>query len=603
MPSIAEFVKELQRRSVIRAAIVHVLFFWLLVQVADVVLPYIGIVDDPVRWAILAGVGLFPLTLIVAWFFEHPWTRFTRGRVATDIFLIVLIGVGATTWVMRNLPQVVHTKTSIVVMPFAHSGDVTEASLSRALASEVNSLLMKSNSIDVIGIESSTSSVLDGLDAPAIANRLDVQHILTGTITADAGKLRIDLRLLDRAGEALWNSIIEDNLENLFSIQEDIATSIESQLGVGDDAVPVAEIAASRCWMPNDSEAIENFYTARYYAELRTDTEDAKQKLRDAIEIYGALIEQYPEFAEAHSGLAWAIEYQATYDRENAIENHRAEASRIGAVALEHCPTLGEAMHLTPNQFDHPNPWIGQHQQLTAFIEMEPQRSENHQRLAHHYRHTGFDDRAIEVAKRNYERNPLSVRSIKEYAGALQYAGFMEEAAELYDLATELGSTSPNFARQLIPLRACDDDDIDCIIAGVEGVFGGMLFDGWEDFFRRLYTAPETDEEAAAIIDMAMAKVRETEGMMVNWLNGTSCNYKHLTPLFFELIDYVKAEGHIGRDWYFPNGWGAECVNVWSHPRFRDYVEEFGFIEYWRKIDAWPPACRSEGDSFTCGSG
>jgi hypothetical protein len=106
MSSIAEFFKELQRRSVIRAAIVHVLFFWVLVQVADVVLPYIGIVDDPVRWAILAGVGLFPVTLIVAWFFEHPWTHVTRGRVATDIILIILIGVGASTWVMRSLPQV-----------------------------------------------------------------------------------------------------------------------------------------------------------------------------------------------------------------------------------------------------------------------------------------------------------------------------------------------------------------------------------------------------------------------------------------------------------------------------------------------------------------
>ena len=97
-------------------------------------------------------------------------------------------------------------------------------------------------------------------------------------------------------------------------------------------------------------------------------------------------------------------------------------------------------------------------------------------------------------------------------------------------------------------------------------------------------------------------KVRETKGMMVNWLNGASCHYEHLTPLFFELIDYVKAEGHMGRDWYFPNGWGAECVNVWSHPRFRDYVEEFGFVEYWRKIEAWPPACRPERDSFTCGT-
>lgn len=601
MSRIGGFINELQRRSVIRAAIVHVLFFWALVQVADVVLPYIGVVAEPVRWAVFAGVGLFPVTIIIAWFFEHPWTYLTRGRVATDIILIVLIAVGASTWVLRNLPQVVHTKTSIVVMPFTHSGSETEESLSRALASEINSLLMKSKSIDVIGFESATSSALAGLGNEAIADRLNVQRVLAGTLSTQNDRLLIDLKLVDRAGAALWDSVIDDNLENLFSIQEDIAVSIEELLGAGDDAVPVAEVAANRCWMPDDPGAIEKFYTARYYIELRTGTEEAKQKIRDAIRMYRELIEQYPEFAEAHSGLAWALEYQATYDRENAIENHRRQAGQIAATALEICPTLGEAMHLTSNPYDHPNHWIGEWQQLTAFIEMEPQRPENHQRLAHHYRHTGFKKRAIEVAKRNYELNPLSVRSIKEYAGALLYADRMEEAAELFDLATELGSTSPNFARDLMPLRACDKDDIDCIVAGVKHAFHGMPMDPWEDFFRRLYTAPENEEQAAAIIEMAISRVRETQGFGVNWLNGSSCNFEHLTPLFFELLEYVKAEGHMGRDWYFPNSWGEDCVNVWSDPRFRDYVEEFGFVEYWRKLDAWPPACRPEGDSFTCG--
>jgi TolB-like protein len=597
MSSIAEFFKELQRRSVIRAAIVHVLFFWVLVQVADVVLPYIGIVDDPVRWAILAGVGLFPVTLIVAWFFEHPWTHVTRGRVATDIILIILIGVGASTWVMRSLPQVVHTRTSIVILPFTHSGDTTEESLSRALAAEVNSLLMKSKSIDVIGFESASSPALQGLDVPAVAARLNVEHVLSGTIASEGSTLRVDLR----AGEAVWNSLIEDSLENLFSIQEDIAVSIESLLGAGDDTVPVAEVAANRCWMPTDAGAIEKFYTARYYTELRTDTDDARQKLRDAIQYYKELIEDYPEFAEAYSGLAC---YQATYDRENAIENWQEEGTRLATIALTHCPTLGEAMHHTRNQWDHENPWISTYQQLTAFIEMEPQRTENYQRLAFHYRHTGLADRSIEVARSNYERNPLSVRSIKEYASALMYADRFRESADMYDLADELGSTGPNFSKRMIPLQACDRTDMDCVIAGIETAFAPpfqqFLFDGYEDFFRSVYSVPANDEEAAAAVELAMSKVRETGTNMVNWFNGAACNYDHLRPLFFELLDYVQENGHMGRDWFFANSWGAECADVWSDPRFRDYVEEFGFIEYWRRVE-WPDACRPDGESFTCG--
>jgi TolB-like protein len=600
MSRIGDFFAELQRRSVIRAAVLHILFFWVLVQVADVVLPYIGIVDDPVRRAIVAGVGLFPATLIIAWFFEHPWTRFTRGRVATDIILIALITVGTTSWVMRNLPQVVHTKTSIVVLPFAHGGDSTEAVLSRALASEVNSLLMKSKSIDVIGFESATSSVLDGLEPPAIAERLNVQHVLAGSIAARGDALSIDMRLLDRAGAVLWNHVIEDTLDNLFSIQEDIATSIESRLGAGDDAVPVAEVAAQRCWMPNDPDVIEKYYTARYYIELRTDSEQAQEQIATAIRYYKELIDEYPEFAEAYSGLAWAQGNQSVYDPENAVENWQRDAARLAKIAIQHCPTLTEAIHILPNQWDHPNGWIGSYQQLTAFVDLEPHRSENYQKLSRHYRDVGLFDLALDVIDRDYALNPLSPRTIKERAFTLQKLRRMDEAIAMFDLAAELGSTGPNFARNLMQLQACDKADVDCIIAGVKQAFNGMPVDEWEDFFRRLYTAPENEEEADAIIEMAMSSVRETRGMMINWLNGQSCDFEHLTPLFFELTDYVaESEGRVY--WHMPNTWNPECTNVWADPRFRDFVDELQLAEYWRHVGVWPAACRPEGEAYVCG--
>jgi len=591
MSSIAEFFNELQRRSVIRAAIVHVLFFWLLVQVADVVLPYIGIVDDPVRRAILAGVGLFPATLIIAWFFEHPWTHVTRGRVATDIILIVLIGVGATTWVMRNLPQVVHTKTSIVVMPFTHSGSTTEESLSRALASEVNSLLMKSKSIDVIGFESASSPALLGLDVPAVTERLNVEHVLSGTVAATDDVLRIDLQLLDRAGEAVWNTVIEESLENLFSIQEDIAVSVESLLGAGDDSVPVAEVAAARCWTPIDAGAIEKFYTARYYTELRTDTDDARRKLRDAIQYYKELIEDYPEFAEAYSGLAWAQAYQANYDPENAIETWQQDGNRLGTIALTHCPTLGEAMHHTHNQWDHENGWIGDYQQLTAFIEMEPHRTENYQRLARHFQEAGLSERSLELAEKTYALNPLSVRSIKQLASNYQQAGRIDESIDMFDLATELGSTSPNFARMNAPRWACVND-AECFLANLPPDFAEL-----EPQFRPIYTTPENEEEAAAARASAMSLLEEMP-FLVNWFNASSCGFSHLSDkLFFDVLAFSIENNEY---WYWPNVWNRNCQAIWASPEFPAFVEEAGLVEYWRQV-GWPGVCRPEGDSFACG--
>lgn len=64
------FWAELRTRHVVRAAVAHLVFFWLLAQIAETVLPYIGVVDEPVRWAVVTGVALFPVTLIIAWFIE-----------------------------------------------------------------------------------------------------------------------------------------------------------------------------------------------------------------------------------------------------------------------------------------------------------------------------------------------------------------------------------------------------------------------------------------------------------------------------------------------------------------------------------------------------
>lgn len=590
MRRLKDFFAELQRRHVVRAAVAHVIAFWLLIQVADVVLPYVGIVDEPVRWALIAGVALFPVTLIIAWFFEHPWKKFTGSRVAIDAVVILVIFVTAGMWVVRNLPGVINTRTSIVILPFEHSGDPTEASLSRALAYEVNSLLMKSRSIDVIGIESTMSSVLDGLDPPRVAQRLNVNHVLAGSVSADGSLMNIKLRLLDSAGRALWNAAIEDSLENLFSVQEQIAVAIESRLGGGDDAVPVATVAAERCWMPSDPGALEKYYLARYYVELRTDTEQSRQQLREAIGMYEDLIDAYPEFAEAYAGLAWALMHQPWYDPEQSLADPRPVANGYARQALEHCPTLTEAIHHTANEYDHPNAWIGTWQQLTAFIEMEPQRFENYQRLARHYRETGLLDRSAEIAEKNYALDPLSVKAIKELALVRQTQRQLDEAVELFDLAAELGSTGPNFARHVRQADACGQD-FDCRFAawGLPDDIRAMLVE---------MTAPPADEagrrEAVAI---GMKLFEMNPGMATNMLNVTACDADHLTDLFFEVR---RASIEVGSYWHWPNVWHYTCGNVWSDTRFIDFVTEYGLPEYWRAA-GWPRMCRPSGDSAVCG--
>lgn len=595
MSQIVDFFKELQRRNVVRAAVAHIVLFWVLAQVADVVLPYIGIVENPVRWAIVAGVALFPVTLIVSWFIEHPWKKYTRSRVAIDAVVIIVLAVTAGTWAIRNAPQVMHTKSSIVILPFEHSGDSLEQSVSRALAYEINSLLMKSKSIDVIGFESATSPMLAGMGSMGVAERLSVAHVLSGEVSVSDSLMRISLRLLDDAGTALWESVIEESLDNLFSVQETIATSIESRLGAGEDTVPVKTIAANRCWMPSDPAALEKYYTARYYVELRTESEISREQMRDAIALYEELIESYPDFADAKSGLAWALMHQDVYDPEGAMPMPQRweRVKALAESALADCPTLGEAMHILPNQYDHENPWIGSHQQLTAFLEMQPDRNEYYQRLARHYRETGLIDQAIAVAEKNFAMNPLSPKPAKVLAGIYQYEQRFDEAVELADLAEELGSTSPNFARENREREKCSKD-LECMLATLPPPFRPL-----QEKLRQIYTPPADEAGARKAVELALGIFTEYSDMTINWFNVSACQHDHLTPLFFDLWERNK---EIHAYWFWPNVWHATCGNVWAAPEFEAFVEEVGLDEYWREV-GWPEMCRPEGDSFECDTG
>ena len=98
-----------------------------------------------------------------------------------------------------------------------------------------------------------------------------------------------------------------------------------------------------------------------------------------------------------------------------------------------------------------------------------------------------------------------------------------------------------------------------------------------------------------------MAVYERNPADTVNTLNTISCKVDHLAPLFFEAWEAFKRDVETTRmNWWWPNAWVDDCIDVWSDPRFADYVEEAGFVEYWRKV-GWPAACQPQGEGFACG--
>jgi len=586
------FWLELRRRHVVRAAVGHIVFFWLLVQVADVVLPYLGVVENPVRWAIVAGVALFPVTLILAWFIEHPWHRYTSSRLALDLIVIVAIGALTATWAIRNIPQAIHARTSIVVMPFHYdANNPREQFLSRAFALQINSLLMKSRSIDVVGYESANSALLEGLDILGIARKLGVKHVLSGVISSTGGSMQLSVRLDDNAGHELWSTSVQDSIDNLPAVQEQIAAQVQARIGESGAGVSVAAAAARECPMPSDTNALERYFTARHYLESRTESEQSRADLQNAAEIFAGLIRNYPDFAQAYSALAWTREYQVTYDPEGRNRSAvRQEAAKLGRQAWELCDRLGEALVLIENQADDPNPFINEEQNLALWMRMQPESPEALEKYTRHLGRTGRSVERVRLAEHNYRLNPLSVRAIKTLVSAYMGEGRLDEAIELEKRAFELGSTSPAFAAGDKARKLCQKD-LDCVLDNLPSDFAPF-----REQLKSIYAAPGSETEGQQAIDTAMRLVEMSQGVALNWFTGSACNYDHLSPLFFRLWDKSQ-ENHWF--WYWPNAWRKDCANVWESDEFPRVLEEAGLVEYF-KAKKWPDACRPDGESFSC---
>jgi len=75
---LTDLFEQLKDRRVIRAVLVYVALFWLLMQVADLLVEAEIVNQESVRWLILLGLVGFPIVLILSWFFEGVCARSRR---------------------------------------------------------------------------------------------------------------------------------------------------------------------------------------------------------------------------------------------------------------------------------------------------------------------------------------------------------------------------------------------------------------------------------------------------------------------------------------------------------------------------------------------
>jgi len=135
-------------------------------------------------------------------------------------------------------------KPSIAVLPFANmSGDPEQEYFADGMVEEIITALSCIRWLFVIARNSTFTYKGRAVDVKQIGRELGVRYVLEGSVHKAGGRVRITAQLIDAlSGAHLWADRFDGSLEDIFDLQDKVATSAA---GITEPALQAAEIARS----------------------------------------------------------------------------------------------------------------------------------------------------------------------------------------------------------------------------------------------------------------------------------------------------------------------------------------------------------------------
>jgi TolB-like protein/Flp pilus assembly protein TadD len=148
------------------------------------------------------------------------------------VALVVILGRGDEA--LQQDATTAPKPNSIAVLAFVNmSADPEQEYFSDGIAEELLNLLAKIPQLRVTSRSSAFSFKGKDIEVPEIARRLNVAHILEGSVRKAGNQVRITAQLIEAGSDThLWSETYDRTLDDIFAIQDDIASDVVEQLKV-----------------------------------------------------------------------------------------------------------------------------------------------------------------------------------------------------------------------------------------------------------------------------------------------------------------------------------------------------------------------------------
>src|SRR6266478_2700238 len=314
------FFSELKRRNVYKVAIAYGVVAWLLLQAASILFPTF----EAPTWTMKVFVAVtalgFPIALIIAWAFELTPEGLKRTEFADElpkksarsrgwIYVVVIAGVisvslfflGRYTATSKQSVSVELSAKSIAVLPFVDLSQAKDQEyFCDGISEEILDALAKVEGLRVVARTSSFSFKGKNADMSEIAQKLNVQNVLEGSLRREGNRICITAQLINaRNGFHIWSDTFERELQGVFAVQDEITRSIV-------DALKIKLAVAPPVRTPESTEAYDLYLKGLYYSN-KSDEEN----LRKSLNLFQQALDKDPNFARAWTGIAKAWEQLA----------------------------------------------------------------------------------------------------------------------------------------------------------------------------------------------------------------------------------------------------------------------------------------------------
>lgn len=352
---------ELKRRNVLRVAIAYMAAAWMLIQVADIIFPRLGLSDTVVTNTILVlAIGFIP-AVVIAWFFEltpeglkrdsdvspgdsiAPRTGKTLDRLIV-VMLVLAVGFLAVDKFILDPArdqQDIEAATekgraeailesygdkSIAVLSFQDMSPAQDQEyFSDGIAEELLNVLATIRELRVISRSSAFSFKGSNLTLMEIGEKLKVSYILEGSVRKAGNKIRVTAQLIDAKTDThVWSQTYDRTLDDIFAIQDEISASIVEQL-------KITLLQAIPSIVRIDPAAYEKYLKAKFIVHSSDGT-----RYREAQALLNAILEAEPDYIPAINTLSRLYyripKTEGMSDEENTAEIHLL-AARVIALA------------------------------------------------------------------------------------------------------------------------------------------------------------------------------------------------------------------------------------------------------------------------------